>query len=575
MLNEVVAKDSSKLKFHFQRSCTYLHPRTSMLMFGPKNATARQIQYLHIPEWADKEAGDVSVAHLNKMQPVSNAIVMTATQFEGIPMADVFKVYMYWTFEAVRSAKEQSSSNSSNSSGKAPASLSRVRMGLRVDYLKMSMIKSQIFAGTKEELEVLSKQWELFFSKELKQRMGSAKGSHFKKLKKSKKKKISMMSHSSHGHGPHLVSLDHIVDYDALFEQASITLLHDCQLEATSSALWGIGWQKSAGYKTFLESEGDLEIELGEWEVLNEVVAKDSSKLKFHFQRSCTYLHPRTSMLMFGPKNATARQIQYLHIPEWADKEAGDVSVAHLNKMQPVSNAIVMTATQFEGIPMADVFKVYMYWTFEAVRSAKEQSSSNSSNSSNSSGKAPASLCRVRMGLRVDYLKSTMLKSQIFAGTKEELEALSKQWEQFQIGELAAGAKRSAAVLMSRKGDDNFYSDSDASSGSDEDSDSDSDEDEDGSAHRVSIQEQVQLALLAHDKRKQTDRSDSEGGPSAWFIILIGVVLVMQFVLLLMMYRKMSYLEGLIERSVAGGGGGSSGGGVMNPSGDSNTNSEL
>lgn len=54
---------------------------------------------------------------------------------------------------------------------------------------------------------------------------------------------------AANGAKPHAVSFEHILDYDALFEKASITKLHDCQLEATSSDVWGAGWQKSAGYR--------------------------------------------------------------------------------------------------------------------------------------------------------------------------------------------------------------------------------------------------------------------------------------------------------------------------------------
>jgi hypothetical protein len=47
----------------------------------------------------------------------------------------------------------------------------------------------------------------------------------------------------------HSVSLSDVIDFDFLFEQSSITKLHDCQLDATSSDVWRVGWQKSTGYK--------------------------------------------------------------------------------------------------------------------------------------------------------------------------------------------------------------------------------------------------------------------------------------------------------------------------------------
>ncbi len=47
----------------------------------------------------------------------------------------------------------------------------------------------------------------------------------------------------------HKVSMDQIVDFEALFIKASVTKLHDCQLDAPSTALWRTGWQKSLGYR--------------------------------------------------------------------------------------------------------------------------------------------------------------------------------------------------------------------------------------------------------------------------------------------------------------------------------------
>jgi hypothetical protein len=434
-------------------------------------------------------------------------------------MSDVFKVYMYWTFEAVRSSEEQSGATSEMTT----ASLCRVRMGLRVDFLKMSMIKSQIFAGTKEELEVLSKQWERFIGSEI--------SNNAVRKGKLNKKKSGMKLLVC---GPHTVSVESIVNYETLFQTSDITKLHDCQFDATSSALWQVGWQKNAGYRKFLESEGDIEIQMSEWEPFNELVEKDLSKLTFHFRRTCTYLHPRTSMLMFGPKNATAQQVQYLHLPEWVGKETSHVTVENLNKMYPVSNAIVMSATQFEGIPMSDVFKVYMYWTFEAVRSSEEQSGATSE-------MTIASLCRVRMGLRVDFLKSTMLRSQIFAGTKEELEVLSKQWEQFQIDELEAHSKRQDLALLSNKGTVGVFTDSD---------DSDDDSDTDAVSKHKLIKEQVKAALIEHDKLRGSV-VDNIWMPSPFLFGVIVLVLVLQFVLIFIMLRRMSTLSDMVEGLVA------------------------
>ena len=67
----------------------------------------------------------------------------------------------------------------------------------------------------------------------------------------------------------------------------------------------------------------------------------------------------------------------------------------------------VMTVTQFDGIPMADCFKVIQYWIFE-----REGQTSTT----------------IRVGVAVHFIKKTMLKSQVFSGVRDELRDLSKRW---------------------------------------------------------------------------------------------------------------------------------------------------
>lgn len=102
---------------------------------------------------------------------------------------------------------------------------------------------------------------------------------------------------------------------------------------------------------------------------------------------------------MFGPKNAPATQVQYLYLPCKENIAGAAKGVDDLRRFKP-SRGLVLTITQFDGIPMADVFKVMQYWTFESL--------TNSS-------------CTVRVGVAMHYIKSTMFKSQILNGTKEEL----------------------------------------------------------------------------------------------------------------------------------------------------------
>lgn len=106
---------------------------------------------------------------------------------------------------------------------------------------------------------------------------------------------------------------------------------------------------------------------------------------------------------MFGPKNAPGTQVQYLYLPCKENIVGGARSIDDLKQIKPL-RGLVLTITQFDGIPMADVFKVMQYWTFETVGLPSRTQT-----------------CMVRVGVAMHYIKSTMFKSQILNGTKEEL----------------------------------------------------------------------------------------------------------------------------------------------------------
>ena len=150
-----------------------------------------------------------------------------------------------------------------------------------------------------------------------------------------------------------------------------------------------------------------------EWAPFTDTLTKTQNPagFKFQYSRTVTYMHPRTSMLMFGPKNATAKQQQYLYLPQ-----LNNSSTPNASDILNVCSGVVMTATQFEGIPMCDVFEVLMYWSFRAT---------------SPTGGNVGKMSHVVVGCAVNFLKSTLLKGQIFAGTKEELEVLAKHWVDF------------------------------------------------------------------------------------------------------------------------------------------------
>jgi hypothetical protein len=96
-------------------------------------------------------------------------------------------------------------------------------------------------------------------------------------------------------------------------------------------------------------------------------------------------------MLFIGPKNALASQMHLLH-----------------RSNNDESSFLVLTISQFEGFPMADYFKVLQYWAFQPVTTKSSTT--------------------VTVGLHIHYIRTTMLKSQISAGVKAELELQSKRW---------------------------------------------------------------------------------------------------------------------------------------------------
>jgi len=113
-----------------------------MLMFGPKNAPGTQVQYLYVPH-------DVSTEENLKLVRPKRGIILNITQFDGIPMADVFKVLQYWTFMSHPSDESKTI----------------VKVGLAMHYIKSSLFKSQIFGGTRDELSDQLKKWFIFIVK--------------------------------------------------------------------------------------------------------------------------------------------------------------------------------------------------------------------------------------------------------------------------------------------------------------------------------------------------------------------------------------------------------------------------
>ncbi len=186
-----------------------------------------------------------------------------------------------------------------------------------------------------------------------------------------------------------------------------------------------------------MSAQGDLDIKISEWSAVKDLPSEDICKIPFVFSRTVDYLHPRTdSMINFmGPKNATANQIQFLYVPKTVESSR-HLSVSELN----VHRGIIMTLTQFQGIPMADVFKVLQYWTFEPTRNPTNGTLSKKSTT-------------VRMALAIHYCKMTMLKSSILSGTKDEVAILVQKWCTF-FSEKISALSSSQKKLIKASGED-------------------------------------------------------------------------------------------------------------------------
>jgi hypothetical protein len=208
--------------------------------------------------------------------------------------------------------------------------------------------------------------------------------------------------------------IDDSINLSQLYSQKNITLLEEHTSPIGIDEIWRTCWLNGSGYTEFLESEGDLELEIEEWSAISPNSPQpegDISKLTFTHSRLLTYAHPRTSMLMFGPKNASVTQWQYLYI---AGSGVGN-SVTVDNPELPIDKVkpkryVIFTVSTFEGIPMADVFKVCQYWSFDKNINKTTQ---------------------IRAGLYIHFVKTCFVKSQVFSGVREELFILVGRFFQF------------------------------------------------------------------------------------------------------------------------------------------------
>ena len=209
-----------------------------------------------------------------------------------------------------------------------------------------------------------------------------------------------------------------------------------------------------------MTGEGDIEIGYSDWCSLpqnNQKILEDSSGLAFSFTREFHYSHPRTTMLMFGPKNAPAKQNHYIYIPLKNDKKDETETTASFLGRQEVPKGLIMIITQFDGIPMADCFKIVQYWSFEDSVNAVSTT--------------------VRIGVFVHFVKYTMLKAQVRDGVKEEITAIANNWCKFALHRVPKIVQNGNNIVMTTESTSStvrsplIVSNSNSSSGSNLDSD--------------------------------------------------------------------------------------------------------
>ena len=135
-------------------------------------------------------------------------------------------------------------------------------------------------------------------------------------------------------------------------------------------------------------------------------VTEDISKLPFQFSRQCSYVHPQKKTAFVAATNAKVTQMQYLYVYGRGSGTAGAVDSARPRR------GMVLTVSQFEGIPFSDYFKVLAYYGFDDT----------------GSGQGDATSCTIRFGAAVHFCKSTMLKSQFQSGVGGELGEFAKHY---------------------------------------------------------------------------------------------------------------------------------------------------
>jgi hypothetical protein len=284
-------------------------------------------------------------------------------------------------------------------------------------------------------------------------------------------------------------------------------------------------------------------------------VSEDLTKTKFQYERDWEYDHLRTTMLMFGPKMAPTKLKQYIFL--YCEHETIFDSDYTMEDITP-SSMIVLNVSFCEGVPLADIFKVLQYWTFSTSLDGKS--------------------CEVGIGFGIHYLKSSMFKSQIASGARDEMIKQIDDWFNYIPSILQKRQKEKAMkdgmkkkVMVTVDGREEEITSPDAVTADDDD------DEEDKVETLASVLEDKEIVIItaSHEENKRQSRRLSIGGNKtitiiedsgtlltsssssssftfygldiqSWILIAFVIMFFLQFIMLWRLSSEVSSLKSLL-----------------------------
>lgn len=160
--------------------------------------------------------------------------------------------------------------------------------------------------------------------------------------------------------------------------------LANTSIEHVANKVWseGVGTSEEPFYGPWLAEEECFEISVGDWEIAgSDGFPGPWCNENYSKRRLVTFKFKRTTHLYIGPPVAFVKQMHYCRV-EGNEK------------------CVVAISATFEGIPYSDCFSVEMRWVARRLSSV--------------------GTLEVKVGLVVDFKKTTMLKNQIKFATMTE-----------------------------------------------------------------------------------------------------------------------------------------------------------